>query len=110
MNRVNFAHSSGVILDVCKTDGVWLDRSELQRVLGFVDAGGMTVSRARERERLVEEQRRLTALQDNPMGHSVTTDQVVFSSRTTGWSTTDAVMTGTMERLLTDALGLVFSK
>jgi Zn-finger nucleic acid-binding protein len=110
MNRVNFAHSSGVILDVCKTDGVWLDRSELQRVLGFVDAGGMTVSRERERERLMEEQRRLAALQDNPMGRSVTTDQMIFSSRETGWSTTDAVMTGTMERFLTDALGLVFSK
>ena len=64
MNRVNFAHSSGVILDVCKADGVWLDRGELQRVLGFVDAGGLTAQRERELEQLVEEQRRLRVLKD----------------------------------------------
>ena len=63
MNRVNFSHSSGVIMDVCKTDGVWLDRGELQRVMGFVEAGGLTVQREREREQLVDEQRRLAALQ-----------------------------------------------
>jgi Zn-finger nucleic acid-binding protein len=29
MNRVNFAKSSGVVIDVCKSNGVWLDRGEL---------------------------------------------------------------------------------
>lgn len=62
MNRQNFARSSGVITDVCKTDGVWLDRGELQRVLGFVDAGGLAVQRARELEQLAEEKRRLEAM------------------------------------------------
>src|SRR5690348_8892055 len=38
MNRSNFARSSGVILDVCKEHGVWLDRGELQRVLGFIES------------------------------------------------------------------------
>ena len=51
MNRVNFAHSSGVVLDVCKTHGVWLDRGELQRVLAFIAAGGLTVAREHDRER-----------------------------------------------------------
>lgn len=107
MNRVNFAHSSGVILDVCKTDGVWLDRGELQRVLGFVDAGGLTVARDRERERLVEEQRRLAALQSGPRGGS-NLEQLVFAPRGNGWSKADDMMGNSMERVLIDALGLVF--
>lgn len=107
MNRVNFAHSSGVIVDVCKADGVWLDRGELQRVLGFVDAGGLTVARDRERERLVEEQRRLAALQSGPQG-ATNLEHLVFPSRSNGWSKADDVMGNSMERLLIDALGLVF--
>jgi Zn-finger nucleic acid-binding protein len=50
MNRVNFARSSGVILDVCKADGVWFDREELRRVVEFVRAGGLEISRERERK------------------------------------------------------------
>jgi len=59
MNRTNFAHASGVILDVCKGHGVWLDRGELQRVLDFVGSGGLAVARDRERVKLAEDQRRL---------------------------------------------------
>ncbi len=59
MNRTNFAHASGVILDVCKGHGVWLDRGELQRVLEFVGSGGLAVARDRERVKLAEDQRRL---------------------------------------------------
>jgi Zn-finger nucleic acid-binding protein len=62
MNRVNFAKISGVVMDVCKHDGVWLDAGELQRIIGFIDGGGLEASRTRERERLVEEQHRLEAL------------------------------------------------
>ena len=108
MNRVNFAQSSGVILDVCKTDGVWLDRGELQRVLGFVDAGGLTVSRERQRMRLEEEQRRLAALQTGPMAGSHVSDHFVFTSRGSGWSTADDVMGNSMERLLIDAVSVFF--
>ena len=68
MNRKNFAQSSGVVLDVCAKHGVWLDRGELERVLGFVSGGGLARARARERERLVEEQRRLVALQSSSRG------------------------------------------
>ena len=50
MNRVNFAHVSGVILDICKADGVWFDREELRRIVEFIRAGGLEVSRERERE------------------------------------------------------------
>ena len=108
MNRTNFAHSSGVILDVCKNDGVWLDRGELQRVLGFVDAGGMTVARDRERQKLVEEQRRLSALQSASIGGRMSSSVSVFTSRSSGWSKADDVMNNSIERVLLDALGIVF--
>ena len=29
MNRVNFAHHSGIVIDLCGKDGVWFDRDEL---------------------------------------------------------------------------------
>ena len=44
----NFGGASGILVDVCGRHGVWLDHSELERVLEFVRAGGL--ARARERE------------------------------------------------------------
>ena len=48
MNRVNFAHASGVIVDVCTNHGTWFDAEELRRVLEFITAGGLEAARARE--------------------------------------------------------------
>ncbi|HKW48268.1 MAG TPA: zf-TFIIB domain-containing protein [Gemmatimonadaceae bacterium] len=48
MNRVNFAHASGVIVDVCTNHGTWFDADELRRVLEFISAGGLEAARARE--------------------------------------------------------------
>jgi Zn-finger nucleic acid-binding protein len=66
MNRNNFAQASGVIIDICKKHGVWFDAGEIQRVIGFIEKGGMEVARQREkmeieeqRARLREEQRKL---------------------------------------------------
>jgi Zn-finger nucleic acid-binding protein len=101
MNRVNFSKSSGVIMDVCKTDGVWLDRGELQRVVGFVEAGGLTVARERERERLVDEQRRITALEARRA--AVSADVNVYT--TSSWKS-DSSPNTPMEQLLRDALGM----
>src|SRR5205823_13383117 len=41
LNRENFGRQSGVIIDVCKQDGVWFERDELHSVLAFIDGGGM---------------------------------------------------------------------
>jgi Zn-finger nucleic acid-binding protein len=106
MNRVNFARSSGVILDVCKSDGVWLDRGELQRVLGFVDAGGLAISREREREKLIQEQKRLAALQANPAARTSMSDPVLFAGQGR-WSQSDDMIGNSLERLLLDAMGLI---
>ena len=57
MNRSNYARISGVILDTCKSHGVWFDRDELRRVLSFIEKGGLL--KAQEREKLkLEEARR----------------------------------------------------
>lgn len=58
MMRRNFASVSGVILDVCRKHGVWLDHSELERVLAFVREGGLDRARRLEKERLALERAR----------------------------------------------------
>lgn len=106
MNRSNFARSSGVILDVCKSHGVWLDRGELQRVLGFVDSGGLTVAREREREELIEEQRRLAALRDRPQQMGATFSMTPgMAAHVSSGATPETLF----DRLLRDALGVVVS-
>jgi Zn-finger nucleic acid-binding protein len=51
MMRRNFGGSSGVLVDVCRDHGVWLDHDELARVLDFVRGGGLERARAKERLR-----------------------------------------------------------
>jgi len=62
MNRSNFAKSSGVVLDVCRTHGVWLDRGELPALLEFIGSGGLARTRARDHLMLEEERRRIEAI------------------------------------------------
>lgn len=49
MNRRNFARSSNVVIDSCRSHGLWFDAHELERILLFVRDGGL------ERSRKVEE-------------------------------------------------------
>ena len=57
MNRVRFARSSEVVVDICKGHGTWFDREELQRIIEFIRAGGLDQSRAKEKRELAEERR-----------------------------------------------------
>jgi Zn-finger nucleic acid-binding protein/ribosomal protein L40E len=57
MVRKNFGGTSGVILDVCRNDGIWLDHGELEKVVTFVRSGGLTEARRREVKRLEDEAR-----------------------------------------------------
>ncbi|MEP6922163.1 MAG: zf-TFIIB domain-containing protein [bacterium] len=59
MNRINFAHCSGVIVDICKGHGSWFDREELSRIVEFIRGGGLEASRAKEKAWLEEERRQL---------------------------------------------------
>ncbi len=54
MSRRNHGGSSGVVVDTCRPHGIWLDPSELERVLAWVRSGGAE----RERQRRIERARR----------------------------------------------------
>jgi Zn-finger nucleic acid-binding protein len=82
MNRINFAHCSGVILDLCKKHGIWFDRDELNRIVEFIHEGGLVASRSKEKAALEEERKKLRQEQisaetrgsaDSPFGHSEST-------------------------------------
>jgi Zn-finger nucleic acid-binding protein len=111
MNRKNFAQSSGVVLDVCVNHGVWLDRGELERVLGFVAGGGLARARAREQQRLVEEQRRLVALQNSPLGQGMGAEIRTFAQHDAMWGrTVSGSAHDSLGHLLLDALNIVVSE
>ncbi|HEY3914065.1 MAG TPA: zf-TFIIB domain-containing protein [Verrucomicrobiae bacterium] len=59
MNRVNFAHCSNVIVDVCHEHGTWFDRDELRRIVEFIRNGGFEKERALEMSDL--EEKRISA-------------------------------------------------
>ena len=40
-NRRNYSGASGVIIDLCKTHGIWFDADELARILVWIRAGGV---------------------------------------------------------------------
>ena len=105
MNRKNFAGSSGVILDVCAKHGVWLDRGELERVLGFIEGGGLARARTREREQLAEEQRRLAALQKLTPAQGYGTDVTAYAQHDFTW--TRSSTHESLGKLLLDALNIV---
>jgi Zn-finger nucleic acid-binding protein len=59
MQRVNFAKCSGVVVDVCREHGTWVDKMELQRIVQFIRNGGMSKARQKQLEDLEEKRRRL---------------------------------------------------
>jgi Zn-finger nucleic acid-binding protein len=63
MNRVNFAHCSGVVVDVCLKHGTWFDKDELRRIIEFIRAGGMEKERGRQIQELEDRKRQLAATQ-----------------------------------------------
>lgn len=59
MGRVNYARSSGVLINVCRAHGVWLDTDELNQIMDFIRSGGLDRARAKERQTLERERQRL---------------------------------------------------
>jgi len=76
MNRTNFGHRSGVIIDVCKGHGAWFEAGELRRVLLFVESGGLEKARADDMQRQIEEKlqldRALQGIHDDVNGMAFT--------------------------------------
>ena len=48
MAHKSFAHGSGVVLDWCRSHGVWLDRQELHHIAEFIRKDGMRKHNERE--------------------------------------------------------------
>ena len=40
MNQINYGQRSGIVVDWCKPDGIWLDSGELRSLLEWAKAGG----------------------------------------------------------------------
>ena len=59
MNRMNFARCSGVIVDVCRGHGTWFDRDELRAIIEFIRAGGLHLSRQKEKREIALEREQL---------------------------------------------------
>jgi Zn-finger nucleic acid-binding protein len=59
MQRRHYAKGSGVIIDLCRHDGVWFDADELHRILLWVRSGGLQRAQQRhlEGDRAAERQR-----------------------------------------------------
>jgi hypothetical protein len=68
MNRFNFAHLSGVIVDVCKGHGIWFDADELRRIVEFIRGGGLVRAREHERLELERERQRVQRPAHEPAG------------------------------------------
>jgi Zn-finger nucleic acid-binding protein len=47
MNRSNFGHKSGVVIDACKDHGLWFDAQELGTILDWIKRGGEVRARRR---------------------------------------------------------------
>jgi Zn-finger nucleic acid-binding protein len=48
MNRVNFGHRSGVVVDQCLIHGIWLDNGELTHLMEWKKAGGQLLHQQTE--------------------------------------------------------------
>jgi Zn-finger nucleic acid-binding protein len=83
MNRVNFAHCSHVVVDVCSRHGTWFDRDDLRHVVEFIQAGGLAKAHAEEIEDL-EAERRSTAGQPAGSGWGPDLDSDLGSGLSSG--------------------------
>ena len=61
MTRRNYSQRSGIIIDVCRAHGVWLDHTELEGILSFIRDGGLDRAREARLESLKRQERRTRA-------------------------------------------------
>jgi Zn-finger nucleic acid-binding protein len=58
MVRQNYAHRSGVIIDVCRKHGIWFDAEKLTRILDWARSGGLAAARE-EQDALKDHEERI---------------------------------------------------
>ncbi|MBF0303141.1 MAG: zf-TFIIB domain-containing protein [Desulfamplus sp.] len=80
MNRVNFGTKSGVIVDVCKDHGIWLNAGELRHLLEWKKAGGKLLHEQRESEKRDMEKKEQEKRERERAGYLDTTDLSYYYS------------------------------
>jgi len=50
MNRVNFGHRSGVIVDKCSKHGIWVDSGEITHLMEWKKAGGELLNEEQQKQ------------------------------------------------------------
>jgi Zn-finger nucleic acid-binding protein len=101
MNRTNFDMQSGVVIDVCKGHGIWLDKDELRQIIAFIRAGGINETRAMQAQKALEE--RLAMISQEEI-------KTVRRAYGTGQSLAANEGTGLLETILSVAWDAVFGK
>lgn len=56
MNRVNFGHRSGVIIDQCYKHGIWLDNGEITHLMEWKKAGGQLLNQQKNEQKQAAQQ------------------------------------------------------
>ena len=87
MNRVNFAHCSHVVVDVCRAHGTWFDKDELRRIVEFIRAGGLEEAREKEIAELEQQRRELSAARTGAQGAPTLSASFDYGEKHTGIST-----------------------
>lgn len=105
MNRVNFAHCSGVIVDICRTHGTWFDKDELRRIVEFIRGGGLDKARMIEIEELKRQREQLRSAQ-----MTGTLDTANEWHHTVGWPGANHDLVGTGVSAAVEALFDFFSR
>ncbi len=61
MNRRNYGKRSGVVIDTCRSHGVWLDAEELPAILAWLGSGGLERVRQLQADELARRERQASA-------------------------------------------------
>lgn len=92
MNRVNFAHCSHVVVDVCKAHGTWFDKDELRQIVEFIRAGGLEKARQLEIAGLEREREMKAAEVANPWNQTDVSGRPTYADHRLGISAAAAVL------------------
>lgn len=76
MKRTNFGAKSGVIMDTCAKDGVWLDGGELKQLLEWKKAGGQLLH-----EKIKKESGRTASYNVTDASSDALADSIINSER-----------------------------
>jgi Zn-finger nucleic acid-binding protein len=68
MARRNYGRRSGIIVDMCKDDGLWFDAGELERILAWIRDGGLAEAKRRNAQEERAEDARWQAARQAPAG------------------------------------------